>query len=446
MFYVMLGNRVNQTSILINSTSCTLIYLHRNRTRFPFESQFESLTYEQLNAAEVECDLERMEQNCDLNSFLLNKTKHILVADDLKHLSYSLKIYVTIILMPTMASLALICNLVIILTLLAKKSLFCEKNGLQLVYKYILANCVFNLLECMLASMALLNECIEFDFFFCSPLRESTIVKYMRIYVVNYASEAMRTCSMLTMLLLAAERYMDLTNRSKKMHFGLKMAIVLIVGFVSSAPKILEYKTSFTNPNRLQFFIDNHLRNAKWFLAIFASHYILNDLVLAMLNLTLVMFVLAIIRRRRKTSKNKEKEDIVSLDSSIDSVVANVLDEESGVNSAIALVFGLNFFARLVELLFYMHLLEYERLDYTRTVFGTFDYFYLCNEIGVCESLSQLIQTLYHLTYSFNLIFYLKSLKEFRLALKSIFISRKQKQLNEKSNDNDDAMSSNIKF
>lgn len=453
MFYAMLENRVNQTSILINSTSCTLIYLHRNRTRFPAESQFESLTFEQLN--QIDCDFERMEQQCDLKSFSLNKTEHFLVENDLKLVSYSLKIYSTILLMPTMASLGFICNLLIVLTILLRRndveSSFCDKNGteLQIVYKYIVANCVFNMVECFLAAMALINECVEFDFFFCSPLRESIGAKYFRIYVVNYGSEAMRTCSMLTMLLIAVERYADLTNRSlfKKMRFTLAMAAILTVGFVSSAPKILEFKSSFTNPNRLQFFIDNSLRNAKWFLAIFASHYILNDLVLAMLNLTFVVFILAIIRRKSNNSSNNTKNDVMSIDESIDSVAVNVMEEECGVNKAISLVFVFNFSCRLIELLFYLHLLEYEKLNYDRTVFKTFDYFYLCNQLQLCENLTQLIQTCFLLTYSLNITFYLKSLKEFRFAFAALFSRQKQKhkqqQFDETSNDD---TNSNIKI
>ena len=67
-----------------------------------------------------------------------------------------------------------------LLTILIMQNKHNKKEDSKPFVKYILLNTVFNCIECSLAPLRLMNECIENGAIYCSSIRELLFIQYFR--------------------------------------------------------------------------------------------------------------------------------------------------------------------------------------------------------------------------------------------------------------------------
>ena len=113
------------------------------------------------------------------------------------------------------------------------------------------------------------------------------------------------------------------------------------------------------------------------------------------------------------------------------SKLENLHSISNDTNRMIIYTLILNFFYRIPELVFYMHLVFIQGLDITihngmiqRLV--NLNYYKLCY-VEFCELLASLIEFIYLISYSFNIYFYFSYNKPFRAGFNSLFNIKKRR-------------------
>jgi len=117
--------------------------------------------------------IEAMLQNCDLNGFKeFKKVDYFDMLFDFNHLLNWIELIGPIITFPIVSFIGIITNLLVIITIKAKrnKSLFYDSDEKRRMFNYLVINSAFNITECAISSLTLLNECLGMGSIFCSSI------------------------------------------------------------------------------------------------------------------------------------------------------------------------------------------------------------------------------------------------------------------------------------
>ena len=115
---------------------------------------------------------------------------------------------------PIISLSCLITNILVIYVIKSKKTkeIIEQPKENERMYNYLVINSTFNILECILSSFTLISECLGVGSLFCSSIMTYQTTQYIKVYVVSYLGEIIKTSSVIIMLLFSIVRYKISTN------------------------------------------------------------------------------------------------------------------------------------------------------------------------------------------------------------------------------------------
>lgn len=158
--------------------------------------------------------------------------------------------YVTqIILYPLFCLIGLIMNIVAIRSLKNKRK---EKDLSGNLFKYAFLNFVFNLINCTIMPLKLMNKCIVPGGIYCSWISNYVFVQYIEIYVIRYFGSVLKFCCNISEISIALSRLIKVKQPKGKFfnlfeNFKSKyyILIVFLTSFFISFYKIIQYKIDY---------------------------------------------------------------------------------------------------------------------------------------------------------------------------------------------------------
>ena len=172
--------------------------------------------------------------------------------------------------MPVVSTLGFILNGLIILVINNRHNQIEHFKGDRL-FDLIFMVSVFNMADCFISALSIMNICIGFNSIYCSPLTTNLDFQLINRYVIQYLDESIKTCSILASLIFSLERYLNTSqfeNRFIKWFKSAKMshlfAITLVASFLTSLPKICEGEISDSNVVGVSFFLVFYGYNLGW--------------------------------------------------------------------------------------------------------------------------------------------------------------------------------------
>ena len=233
----------------------------------------------------------------------------------------------------------------------------------------------------------------------------------------------MKTCSILMLLAFSIERYIKTSENintfiNKFNHLSTRKLVIttLVFGFVTSICKLFEYDLGSGLKETLEVpgivIYDELIK--WWFAFTYASHYIINDLILLLVNLFVDLLLVSHIRKSLKIRElftaefGNTKEAILKKKKEKKSA-------ESNTNKMIIYQIILIVLCRFPELIYAFHFF------FTQTstaIYATSQYKNFCVNLLFCSLMSNVIQFVYMISYSVNVYFFIKFNKPFKNALK----------------------------
>ena len=440
---IILGGNNRTARMDLNSLSCTHLYLVQywyfiNAYYIEQDGSDETKAF-LIDAANrvVRCNFQLRLEACALANMTSTLSRQNSMSDpftfyDLQYYLPWIELVGPIITLPIVCIAGFLSNLVSVLILtnqVNKKELFGDNR----IFKFMLMNSVFNMIECFLSIFSLASECLGPNSIFCSSLMNETWVAYFRIYVVNYFGECMKTCSILTSIAFSLERYIATSADAKKSKFLQKFSkmnlnyfclVILIVGMLTSFCKIFEFSTSDHYYSSLEYPVFKILSQMEmpWFQTIYILHYFLNDLVFLVINFIVDLKLFAGIRKNLDLKrKNLGSSELDSAGQRQNSQNSKKLDEikktQSNTNKLIVYSVVVYLFCRVPELVFYIHLITIRANP--SAGFDFLDYKTFCR-ISLCYLMINIVQYLYMISYLTNFFFYRKFNKNFRKGFRNL--------------------------
>ena len=291
--------------------------------------------------------------------------------------------------------------------------------------------------ECVIACLTMISECLGYESLFCSSIMDYATTQYIKIIVVSYFGEVIKTTSVLMMLLFSFERYKittDNKNESKLSKMKLKWITIVcfLFSFLTSYTKINEYGFDglnyFAQTESPRLFIFDLVTGKYWFyVTIYVFHYIFNDFILLLINLIIDIRLVIEIRRDLKSKKdfaikNHDKSSATTTATTTTTTTENnaileakykekLNDIKKANKNTIKMIvysFMLYFFCRFPELCFYLYLIFAYKFD-----------LFIIHTLGPLGV--NVVEYIYVVSYSFNIFFYFKFNKNFRTAFKNLF-------------------------
>ena len=405
---------------------CTCLFYHLNRLNYLLLSNrthVSCVECHQLKDLKHQCTLERFE-----SEVYPKLSRREMNPIDVEYIFEWIELIGPIITFPVVSSIGLLTNLLVIVTIKRKKNKHMFEDN-QRMFDFMTLNSAFNVVECLLSSFSLLNECLGNGSLYCSSHISKPEVINFRVFGINYLGDVMKTCSILTMLNFSLERLIATsttsTTSSKLKRLQLKeikikylALIYLALSALLSYCKLREYNrgTTFSNSNEnIMLYIRVLTRKIDWlFLISYLVHYLLNDLVLLLLNLIvdalLVWKIRAHLSQKRKFAAkslaNGTGKRIASL-KLYHKRMEEIHETEKNSNEMIIFTLVVYSLCRLPELLLYIYFLTPWCPD---QAFSTY-----------APILINIIQYMYALSYTTNLFFYFNFNRTFRQVFRRTF-------------------------
>ena len=270
-----------------------------------------------------------------------------------------------------------------------------------------------------------MNECLNYGSVFCPEIMTYESIQYFKIYFIQYFGECMKTCSILTSIAFSYERYINsasskskLSNLFRKMSLKLFVFLILLFGLLSSFCKVFEYSVNFKNMSDSEYPILNlpFMTDKLWFIIIYSLHYLLNDFVLLAFNLAIDIKLMRHVRSelKLKMAFMLKFDPLVSQETS--KKQSEINKAERSCNKMVLYTTFIYFFFRVPELLNASILLFTNHTD--PSLFQLF-----CIKVSVCMYFHNIIQYMYMISYSVNILIYFKFNRPFRLSFRS-FLKR----------------------
>ena len=363
------------------------------------------------------------------------KQKKVFIYDDLAYLFDIMEFVGPIISMPIVAFLGAASNILIIITIKHKKNKKTYTENKRLL-DYLILNSTLNIAECILTSFTLISDCLGTDSKFCSSIMTSFLVQYFRVIVIGYCGEALRTCSLLTILCFSIERYRaavesswKIVNKLSQTRMSILIILIVAISFLTSVNKLFEYEfieyyrsqNEYPRLNLFKMLIVD--KNSEWFKVLYLFHYILNDFVLLVANLTVDIFLVREIKAKlrvkkkfnlkllQQTSSSSTETTFNTYRSHISKVIEKISETEKNVDKLVIYSFMVYFLFRFPEIITFIF---FTTPFYTEEAMFTFG-----------PLLINSIEFLYLISYTTNIFFNLKFNKPFRMSFRNLFNIKK---------------------
>lgn len=443
VFYKM-AERSNQSLIRFVDT-CTLYHL----TKYSFIAN-STLTDDLLTIfvyksnISVDCDLDSLFSHCNLSKFYPINS---ITIDDFQYFLKWFELIGPIITLPIVSFIGIITNVLVIATIKSKKNdkIINENENSKRMFKYLTANSVFNLIECVVCVFTLMNECLGFGSVYCSSLLTQEFAIHFKVYIICYFGEAMKTCSVLLTLLFSLERYKitanenknRLLNRIAKTRLRVIILVCLVISFATCVNKIFEFDNSYVIYSSIQFpdlqivQIMEKPKERAYFLAFYLTHYILNDAILLLVNFLCDIFLVIIIRKDLNSKKilfakfnGQQQPSSTTSSSSPNSEQSkkeqekynSILKAEKNTNKMIVYTFLMYLMCRFPELILYIFMILPSTDNNKSNTLIRNRFMRLA-----APSAINTVEYLYIISYTLNLFFYHKFNKKFQNAFKNLF-------------------------
>jgi hypothetical protein len=254
--------------VIIGATSltctCTLQWLQMNYTNFKplfvvindyekflnesFTSYSQNGLLFQFCNEKTECDMVDLDSRCNISK---SYTK-ILDDVDLYFVIKWLQYILLIILQPLLASIGIINNFLILVTLRNKEK---QKLFKDQMYKHMEINSFFNIIYCIIKALSLINICINQSAhsLFCSRFYTQEWSQYLKIIVQHILGNVFRTCVNVSYLFFSLCRLIDSSKLKEKKYFkkilklNLKLYVFLLLTFsiLISLFKVFQYEITW---------------------------------------------------------------------------------------------------------------------------------------------------------------------------------------------------------
>jgi hypothetical protein len=214
----------------------SLVYLNQNGFLFQF------------CAEKYQCDMEELENKCNISKSYTETVDDVDVYFIIKWLQFIL----LIILQPILASIGILNNFLILVTLRNKEK---QKLFKDQMYKHMEINSFFNIIYCIIKNLSLIHVCINNDShsLFCSSFYTQEWSQYLKIIVQHFLGNVFRTCVNVSYLFFSLCRLIDSSKLKEgkyfkkilKLNLKLYSLLLLIFAVLISLFKVFQYEITW---------------------------------------------------------------------------------------------------------------------------------------------------------------------------------------------------------
>ena len=151
---------------------------------------------------------------------------------------------------PIVLTIVYVTNIIIIVVIRSKKNekILFQTDECKRMFDYIVINSLINAIECLISSLTLMTECLGLGSLYCSIIMPDIITLNIKLYVVNYFGEVLKSCSVILMLLFSLERFrlsigetFTMLDKLSKIKLKWICGCIFLVSILSSYCKIDEF-------------------------------------------------------------------------------------------------------------------------------------------------------------------------------------------------------------
>lgn len=431
---------------------CILIHL----TRYIEYNTYNGKSFSILvnKKTEYDCHFDERFSQCNLTHFQKDSAFDINYFDVIMAGEW-LRFIGPIISIPFIAVASIVTNLISALVVLHPKNKMIYKLNRR-IFTFMLFISLMSIIQCILSLFSLINECLGTNSLYCSPFMHLKTVQYMKIYIVEYLGEVMKTCSLLLLLCFTIERYelstmnsfkaskrSDLENnadyeqddekatkakkknmldiflqRFVKIPIMVLVSICLALSILVSVGKLLEYlpDESYLNQSEMprMNIYENMRSNYIPYISVYLFHYAFNDIIILALTvffdvklfhqLSLNLHVKKVFHVTELNNLNEKK--LTKCEEEKLAMIDDICEAEKSLKRQTAFMITFYLLCRLPELASYLYLIFIFELD-SMTLIG--------------PVLASLSRYLYAGSYSFYLLIFINLNAEFKKAFKNLF-------------------------
>jgi len=249
--------------------TCTLKWLQMNYTNFKslfyVINDYERFLKESLenyaqngflfqfcNEKTTECDMADLENKCKISKSFSKNMDDVDLYFVIKWFEYVL----LVILQPLLASISIINNLLILVTLRNKEK---QKLFKDQMYKHMEINSFFNMIYCIIKTLSLVNICISNTghSLFCSRFYTEEWSQYLKIIVQHFLGNVFRTSVNISYLFFSLCRLIDSSKLKEgkyfkkilKLNLKLYVFLLFIFAILISLFKLFQYEVTWRKDN-----------------------------------------------------------------------------------------------------------------------------------------------------------------------------------------------------
>ena len=364
------------------------------------------------------CDFETKFKNCDKHK-TASKSKGLSFTNDIDiyFIVKWLQFILLTILQPIFSFLGLFNN---ILTIICIKNGNKKKDFEDPMYKYIIINCLFNSVYCVIMMLKLINTCIfPYNSVFCSSVYQMESAQYFKIVLIMYFGNVMKMCSNVSYISFSLSRFILVSNLKEKKIFktfnNIRLPVYFIVLFVSSCflnsftlfqyslntPSLIS-RLDFPYETRNEEFCENEINKFQCsaFNALKISNRFLNDIFSVIVILIIDLFLL------KNFHKHLEDKSTVLHDTENKLIIQK---SKKNANRMIIATNVIYFFAHMPELIInILHISYFKKISK------------FCQKIS-CDILNEEAQFLSLISIVCQFYIFVKFKRSFKSSLSDLF-------------------------
>ena len=294
-------------------------------------------------------------------------------------------------------------------------------------------NSAFNCAECLLYQLRLVGHCLGYNSLFCSPVSESRAAIVVSVAQV-YASETMKSCSILAGLCFSLQRYVEATkteNAALNKFAGARvrrlLLLILALGSLDASAlffgmrydegfSLYDLSTGFYSSTFL--YTGGEKEDGKYRPYVYYAHYVLNDFVILALNVGVDVCLVRVIKAELRQKMRARLQNAAAAASSKEKRKKKLVERKA--NALVIVNVLIYLLCRLPELVGLIVLF------FSRRLFGVD-----CDLRIICFLAANFLEYLYMLSYLSNIFLYYKFNTAFHTGLK-VFLGLERKRLSVK--------------
>jgi hypothetical protein len=191
---------------------------YANNVTMPFTYSKTVYKYCHNKDEDLECDFEKIFKNCKSVIHEEDQYSHFRLDNDADVLFFIkwLQFIILVILQPILSLLGILMN---ILSIACIKNTKKKKDFASPMYAYILVNCHFNIVFCILMILRLINTCLfplPFESIYCSSVFLDQYAQYFKIIFILYLGNVFKLCTNLSYFGFTFSRFILAANLKDK--------------------------------------------------------------------------------------------------------------------------------------------------------------------------------------------------------------------------------------